>query len=203
MLTEGEFADLCRGLYLGLRGGVVDRESAFDLSVAVLAEDPADDEAAKVAALALDDDADDAALAAAVRELLVYRYEPTFDDEPGWLAALEEALEIVKVDLRASGLPDTLRFYTWDGSRNVGVDAWEGNSTSVGIFPEEGKDPVTALAAVADDAQDAVMHSIRGAWPTCPKHRLGVHALARDGVAVWWCRADGGHVVARIGQLPP
>lgn len=153
MLTEGESADLCRGLYLDLRGGVVDRESAFDLSVAVLAEDPADDEAAKVAALALDDDADDAALAAAVRELLVYRYEPTFDDEPGWLAALEEALEIVKVDLRASGLPDTLRFYTWDGSRNVGVDAWEGNSTSVGIFPEEGKDPVTALAAVADDAQ--------------------------------------------------
>jgi hypothetical protein len=83
MLTEGEFADLCRGLYLDLRGGVVDRESAFDLSVAVLAENPADDEAAKVAALALDDDADDATLAAAVRELLVYRYAAPGRWRPG------------------------------------------------------------------------------------------------------------------------
>jgi hypothetical protein len=203
MLTEGEFDDLCRRLYLDLRDGVVDRGSAFDLSADLLAEDPADDEAAKAAALALDDDADDAVLAEAVRELLVYRFEPTFDDEPGWLAALEAALEIVKADLRASGLPDAVRLYTWDGSRNVGVDAWAANSTSGGIFPEAGKDPVGALVDVADDAQDAVMHSICGAWPTCPVHRLGVHARAHDSAAVWWCQIDGGHVVARIGQLAP
>jgi hypothetical protein len=202
MLTEREFDDLCRGLYLDLRGGVVDRQSAFDLSADVLAKDRADDAAAKVAALALDDDADDAALAAAVRTLLVYRYEPTFDDEPGWFAALEAALEIVKADLRASGLPEEVRLYTWEGSRNALVDAWAANSTAWGIFPEAGADPVRALIEVADDAQDAVMHSIWGAWPTCPEHRLGVHALAHDGAAVWWCPADGGHIAARIGQLP-
>jgi hypothetical protein len=202
MLTERGFDDLCRGLYLDLRGGVVDRESAFDLSSDVLAEDPADDAAARVAALALDDDADDAALAVAVRALLQDRFEPTFDDEPGWFAALEAALEIVKADLSASGLPDRVRLYTWEGSRNALVDAWAANSTAWGIFPEAGKDPVEALAAVADDAQDAVMHSIMGAWPTCPVHRLGVHARANDGAAVWWCPIDGGHVAARIGQLP-
>jgi nitrogen regulatory protein PII-like uncharacterized protein len=203
MLTDDEFNDLCRRVYRSVRGGVVDRESAFDLCAEILAACPAEDEAAEVAALTLDDDADRAVLVAAVRELLVRRFEPTFDDEPGWLASLEEALEIVKADLRASGLPDTLRLYTCEGSRNVGVDAWAANSTSDGISPEQGKDPVSALAAVADDAQDAVMHSIWGAWPICPEHRLGVHARARDGAAVWWCPIDGGHVIARIGQLPP
>ena len=47
------------------------------------------------------------------------------------------------------------------------------------------------------------MHSIWGAWPTCPAHRLGVHVRVRDGAAVWWCRTGGGHVVARVGELPP
>jgi hypothetical protein len=203
MPTHDDFDERCRRLYLSLRDGVVDRESAFDLSADLLAEFPSDDDAAEVAALALNDDADHALLTAAVRALLVYRFEPTFDDEPGWFATLEEALETVKADLRASGLPDAVRLYTWEGSPNAGVDAWAANSTSGGIFPEAGKDPVRALAAVADDAQEAVMLSICGVWPTCPDHLLGVHARAHDGAAVWWCRVDGGHAIARVGQLPP
>jgi hypothetical protein len=186
-----------------MRDGFVDREAAFDLSADILLDCPVDKQAAKVAALALDEGAAPALLAAAVRALLAEHFDPTFDDEPEWLTALEEALEIVKVDLRASGLPDTVRLWTWEGSTNVGVDAWAANSTSGGIFPQEGKDPVTALAAVADDAQDAVMHSIWGAWPTCPAHRVGVHVRAHDGAAVWWCRSGGGHAVARVGQLSP
>jgi AcrR family transcriptional regulator len=203
VLSGVEFDDLCRRVYRNARDGVVDRESVFDLCADLLAQYPADDEAAEVAALTLNDDAGHAVLAAAVRALLAHRFEPTFDDEPGWFAALEEALEIVKADLRASGLPDALRLYTWEGSRNAAVDAWAANSTGWAIFPEAGKDPVTALATVADEAQDAVMHSIWGAWPTCPVHRLGVHARAHDGAAVWWCPVDGGHVGARVGQLPP
>ena len=54
--------------------------------------------------------------------------------------------------------------------------------------------------AVADDAQDAVMHSIWGAWPVCRSHQLGVHPEARDNTAVWWCEGSGGHVAAPIGQ---
>jgi hypothetical protein len=203
VLTGVEFDDLCRRVYRNARDGVVDRESVFDLCADILAQCPADDEAAEVAALTLNDDAGHAVLAAAVSALLAHGFEPTFDDEPGWFAALEEALETVKADLRACGLPDALRLYTWEGSRNAAVDAWAANSNSWGIFPEAGKDPVTALATVADEAQDAVMHSIWGAWPTCPAHRLGVHARAHDGAAVWWCPVDGGHVGARVGQLPP
>jgi len=200
MLTQADFDDLCRRLYRTLRDGAVDREAAFDLSADILAEVPGDDVAAAVATLALDEHADPAELAEAVRALLAFRFEPTFDDEPGWLTALQNALEIVKADLRASGLPDALRLYTWDGSRNVGVDAWLANSTSGGIYPETGSDPVAALAAVADEAQDAVMHSIMGVWPTCPAHRLGLHARSRDGAAVWWC-PGGRHVAARVGEL--
>ena len=203
MLTDDEFHDLCRRIYRNARDGVVDRAAAFDLCADILAACPADDEAAGVAELVLAAGTDDAVLAAAVLALLLYRFEPTFDDEPGWFAALAEALEIVKADLRASGLPDAVRLYTWEGSRNVGIDAWAANSASAGISPEAGKDPVTALAAVADDAQEAVMISICGVWPTCPKHRLGVHARTHDGAAVWWCRVDGGHVAARVGQLRP
>ena len=203
MLADDDFEDLCRRLYLKARDGVVDRESAFDLSACILARQPADDAAQVVAALSLSDDADHAFLATAVLALLARYFQPTFSDEPGWFAALEDALEIVKADLHASGLPDAVRLYTWEGSTNAGVDAWAANSTSGGIFPEAGKDPVGALVDVADDAQEAVMLSICGVWPTCPVHRLGVHARADDGAAVWWCRVDGGHAIARVGQLPP
>lgn len=203
MLTDDEFDRLCRRLYRSLRDGAVDREAAFDVSAEVLAYHPANEKAAEAAALALTDDPDPAPLAAAVRELLAsLTFAPGFDDEPGWLAALEEALEIVKADLRACGLPDTVRLYTWDGSPNAAVDAWAANSSGGGIYPAAGQDPVTALVAVADDAQDAVMHSVWGAWPTCPEHSLGVHALEHGGAAVWWCGIGGGHVVARVGQWP-
>ena len=202
MLADDDFDGRCRRLYRSLRDGSVDREAAFDLSADILDYRPGA-EAAKVAALAIDQDAAPALLAAAVRALLAEHFQPTFDDEPEWLAALEEALEIVKADLRASGLPDAVRLYRWEGSPSVSVDAWAASSTSGGIFPEQGRGPVTALAAVADDAQEAVMLSIGGAWPTCPVHHLGVHARAHDGAAVWWCRTGGGHAAARIGQLPP
>jgi hypothetical protein len=201
--ADEEFDDLCRRLYRSLRDGVVDREAAFDLGAEVLAEKPSSEPAAETAALAVADDADPALLAAAARALLEsVQFEPGFDDEPGWMAALEAALDIVKADLRACGLPDEVRLYRWDGWPNVGVDAWAANSTGGGIYPAAGNDPVTALVWVADDAQDAVMHSVWGAWPTCPEHRLGVHAREHDRAAVWWCSGDGGHAVARIGEWP-
>jgi hypothetical protein len=80
-------------------------------------------------------------------------------------------------------------------------EPWDGYcGTSGGIFPSSERDPVEALVAVADDAQDAVMHSIWGAWPVCRSHQLGVHPEARDNTAVWWCEGSGGHVAAPIGQ---
>lgn len=208
MTSDEEFEGLCRRLYRSLRDGHVDREAAFDVSAEVLAnpslqldEGSSRSAAADVAAFALAGSAADARLAAAAREMLEFCFEPTVDDEPGWLAVLEAALDVAKADLRASGLPDTVRLMTWEGSRNVGVDAWAANSSGGGIFPEEGRDPVRALVAMAEDLQDAVMHSIWGVWPTCPIHKLGVHAAERDGAAVWW-RPRGGHAAAQVGKWP-
>jgi hypothetical protein len=76
----------------------------------------------------------------------------------------------------------------------------EENGTSGGVFPLSGSDPVSALVAVADDAQDAVMHTIWGAWPVCPAHGLGVSAREAGGAAVWSCKGAGGHVAAPIGR---
>jgi hypothetical protein len=61
---------------------------------------------------------------------------------------------------------------------------------------------VSALVAVADDAQDALMEELWAVWPVCPVHRLGVHARHHDKAAVWWCAGDDGHPVAAIGEWP-
>jgi hypothetical protein len=49
---------------------------------------------------------------------------------------------------------------------------------------------VRALAAVADDAQDAVMHSIWGAWPSLPASASS--ALIRVKIIKPSCRTDRG-----------
>ena len=115
--------------------------------------------------------------------------------------ALSRALDVVNADVRATGLPGTLRLVRpeW-ADQNVFVETWDGgHGSGSGIFPDNGG-AVPALVAVADEAQDAVMESIWGAWPVCPAHDLGVHAEERDGYAVWRCQGGGGHTVARIGQ---
>jgi len=195
------FERLAGRVYTGARDGAVDREAAFELACLVLEEQPLDEAAAELARLSMDDGLDDdARLAVAAFRVLDDRFEPGFDEEPGWLAALQEAMEAVNRDMRASGLPGTGRLGRYDWSPNAYAQSWDGEtSTGGGIFPESGSDPVAALAAVADDAQDAVMHTIWGAWPLCPVHGLGVHARERDGAAVWWCERAGGHVAAPIG----
>ena len=210
MLTDREFDDLCRRLYRSVRDGAVDLEAALDLSAEILAANsnadwPAEvtELATAVAALAMGGEADPALLADSARALLAgCPFEPNFEDEPGWLAAVEKALEIVRADLRTCGLPDSVSLLTWEGSPNVCVDAWAANSTGSGIYPEAGENSLTALVMVADDTQDAVMHSIWGAWPVCREHKRGVHAQEQDGAAVWWCTGSGGHSVAQVGQWP-
>jgi hypothetical protein len=76
-----------------------------------------------------------------------------------------------------SGLRHLDPGYAW-------AEVWDNyNSHGFGCHPAAGADPVTAPAAVADDAQDVVMHAIGGAWPVCVAHPLGTHAPQRDGAA--------------------
>ncbi len=200
MESPSDFERLARIVYLGARNGTVDREAAFDLACLVLDEEPRDEAAAELARLSTEG-SDDARLAAVALRLSAERFDPGFDEEPGWLTALEEAMSLVNADMRATGLPGAGRLVVPEWSPNAFAESWDGEmGTSGGVFPASGSDPVSALVAVTDDAQDAVMHSVWGTWPVCPAHGLGVHAEARDGAAVWWCAGGGGHVAAGIGQ---
>jgi len=196
-----EWGPYAIALYVGVRDGAVDRTVAFDLACAVLDYFPLN-EAARELAQASVADGDEPRLTEAARRFLADQgFEPDFELEPGLLTALERAMDVVNADMRATGLPGTGRLVVPDWSQNAFVVTWSGNygSTS-GIFPSDGGDPVTALAAVADHAQDALMETLWAPWPVCPAHQLGVHARVHAGDAVWWCNGAGGHVVTPVGQ---
>ena len=192
---DADFDALCRRLYLQVKDGPVDREAAFDLACQVLSFQPLAADATELARLCLED-GNESGLTAAARTLLSEHFQPGFAEEPGWLSALEEALKVVNRDMRACGLRGTGHFLILD-PRHAWVQVWDHhNSHGFGCHPTAGRDPVTALATVADDAQDAVMHAIGGAWPVCDAHSLGTHAEERDGAAVWRRSGGGGHVAA-------
>lgn len=198
---ESEFDRLAPQVYAGARRHAVDREAAFDLAFQVLEAEPLDADAAALAR-ACAEEPDEAKVAAMALRVLDQRFDPGFADEPGWLAALEAALELVNADMRATSLPGTGHLVVPDDfyPKNAFVEVWDGwRDTTEGIYPSCGSDPVLALSQVADNAQGAVMHSINGVWPVCPAHSMGVHAEVHDGAAVWWCRSSG-HVVTAIGQ---
>lgn len=111
-------------------------------------------------------------------------------DESSWLVAIERALHLVEADVRATGLEDSVGLILSGGSF----------SYTGGITPRDGGDQVSALLAVADDVQDAIMGSLMTVWPVCPDHDLGGHPREHDGQAVWWCNGGGGHVIAPIGR---
>lgn len=121
-----------------------------------------------------------------------------------WLDVLFAAMDAVNADMRATGLPGTGRLVKPEWSeQNLFVETWDlHHGSTSGISPDGDDDLVSALVAVADDAQDAVMETIWAAWPVCPSHGFGAHARERDGSAVWWCGGgeNGGHVAAGIGE---
>ncbi|WP_369148855.1 hypothetical protein [Streptomyces sp. R44] len=122
----------------------------------------------------------------------------------------DEALALVNRDLAAT-LPDqeTLRLLeapVYGEAENVYVamanGEWHGNF----LEPESADDPVCALAAIADAAQDTVSELLWQAWPLCAEHGLGMHLHEVDGQPSWWCAGgrtphDPAHVRAAVGAL--
>jgi hypothetical protein len=202
---EAEFERLARRVYLGLRAGAVDCEAAFDLACSLMEwgqPDPAAAELAELAAAGTDQER----IAELARHVLTASsFEPGFDVEPSRLAVLEEALEAVRSDMQATGLPGPVRLVVpqWSDPPSAHVEFWGGGyGSTTGIAPETGSNPLWAMVAVADETQDSVMETIKGVWPVCPTHQLGAHSREHDGQAVWWCNGDGGHAIAAIGHWP-
>ncbi|MEU8238418.1 hypothetical protein AB0C07_09245 [Actinoplanes missouriensis] len=202
MEDTADFDRLCRTVYRAARAGAVDCTDSFDLAASVLKFRPADPDATELASQSLDCAPANRLHRAELTLVLLAKadFAPGFADEPGWLVRLQEAMHLVNRDMAATGLPHGCRLRVRE---NAYAETWDGHTGSgQGVFPSSGADPVSALVAVADDAQDAVMHALWSAWPECPAHRRGVHARRHDGAAVWWCTGEGGHGVARIGDWP-
>ena len=58
---------------------------------------------------------------------------------------------------------------------------------------------ITAVSGFRD-VQEFVSELEYKIWPVCPDHGYGLHATARNGSAVWWCRVRA-HAVGHIGEL--
>jgi hypothetical protein len=128
-------------------------------------------------------------------------FEPGFDVEPSRLAVLEEALEAVRSDMQATGLPGPVRLVvpSWSWPAHAHVEFRGGGyGSTTGIAPEIGSNPVWALVAVADEAQDSVMETLKCVWPVCPTHPLGPHSREHESQAAWWCNG----AVRRLRCLP-
>lgn len=204
--TNAEFGRLARRVLAGLRDGSLGPVDAFDLAVFLLDEmeaGPPHPFVSKARELgeAAAAGADPERIAGLGRELLVATGFARFELEPELLTALERALGLVRADVAATGLtgPVTLSVKDWNDHAYAEFRGCWG--TDGGIGPGAARDPVVALAAVADNLQDAIMESTWTVWPVCPEHNLGAHARIRDGRAVWWCRGRG-HVIAPIGHWP-
>lgn len=199
---EEELERLAGQVYVGLRAGVVDCDAAFDLACSLLERGQPDPAAEELALLAAEG-GDQERIAELARQVLAASaFEPGFDAEPSRLAVLEEALEAVRSDMQATGLPGPVRLVVPSRSRpsHAYVEFRDGGyGSTTGIAPQIGSNPLWALVSVADETQDSVMETLKGVWPVCPVHQLGAHSREHEGKAVWWCNGDGGHVIAAIG----
>lgn len=193
-------------MYTGLRDGTLDPEATFDLAC-FLMECGRPDAVIRELAEQSADRAGPAVLADLARRTLeAVEFEPGFAIEPRLLAGLEQALQTVSADLRATGLTGAARLVVNDGSGpprafvEFGGTFGHGN----GIAPGNGSNPRHALLSVADDLQEAVMASLFAVWPVCPRHQRGGHARDNQGEPVWWCAGGaGGHIIAGIGRWAP
>ena len=139
------------------------------------------------------------------RALDAVDYVPDFAVEPRLLVALQQVLEIVVRDLRATGLDGQARLVVPEGGQpDRAYLQYEGSFASTGgLGPSEAtgrRNPADSLVLVADELQDAVMDSLVVAWPVCPSHHFGAHPRVADDHAVWWCTGARGHVIAAIGR---
>ena len=203
-----DFERLSSTVCIAARAGALDCIATFDLATSWLEERPQDPDATELATLSIEcAQASQPRMAeVALRLLASTEFRPGFKEEPGWLACLEDAMRLVNRDVAATGIRRPCQLRVHDDERvdwnvNAYVKTWDGyTGIAQGIYPASGADPVSAHVAVADDAQDALMHALFAAWPVCPVHRLGAHASDHEEAAVWWCSGDGGHAVTAIGQ---
>ncbi|MFI7585712.1 hypothetical protein ACIB24_01405 [Spongisporangium articulatum] len=137
------------------------------------------------------------------------------------LGLLHVAMVFVQGDLERD-LPDAPQLHV-----HVVEDEWRSGYPFVARIADDGEkwwggdeplyaqDADGALVAVAGAVQDLLAAVYRQVWPLCPTHAHGVHVRPAPGEhhgetlygqpwigpVAWWCRGDGGHMLAEIGRL--
>jgi hypothetical protein len=195
-------------LYVAVRdSATVDRQAAFDIAMNELEYFPLHAEARELAEASVADGDETRLASAAAAFLDAYGYEPGFDQAPARFVRLERALAAVRADMRATGLTGEVRLVRpgWTHG-NAAVETWAGDyGWTNGISSSAAADELSALVAVAEQARQAIMESLRyqstgRVWPACPTHGVGTSPQARHGTGVWWCDGGDGHVAAEIGH---
>ncbi|KIZ16426.1 hypothetical protein [Streptomyces natalensis] len=124
----------------------------------------------------------------------------------------DEALALVNRDLAVT-LPDQgllqllgLPSYDEDVAEYVYValanGEWHGNV----VDPHSADNPLLALTAITDAAQETVTECLWQTWPVCDEHDLGMHPREAAGQLSWWCAggnipSEPGHIRAAVGGL--
>jgi len=142
----------------------------------------------------------------AARILAEAGFEPGFDLAPQRLAVLRQALRIVARDLPTAGIDGEPHLVIMKdfGPAVAGVRLADGRALTgdAQLSVSAGEDLPGAVATMADHVQSGLLERTWKVWPQCAGHRLGVHSVERQGVALWWCSGDGGHPLAPVGALP-
>lgn len=141
----------------------------------------------------------------AAKLLVDIGYDPGFALAPWRMENFRRALQGVQADFSevrpAEGM--RLRFDEEDYGAVARVSLRDDSvlGAGVGISASVGDNLTDSQIAIAEEVQDEIADRFLLVWPECPLHGLGVHPVESDSSAWWHCRADGGHVVARIGSV--
>lgn len=135
------------------------------------------------------------------RRVLLGEY-PLWDEA---LAHVNRDLAVTLPDqglLQLRGLPPCIEGETENIYIARANGEWHGNF----VDPDSASNPVLALAAITDAAQETVTECLWQAWPLCGEHDLGMHPREADGQLSWWCaggniRREAAHIRAAVGGL--
>ncbi|NUW32363.1 hypothetical protein HTZ77_13110 [Nonomuraea sp. SMC257] len=130
-------------------------------------------------------------------------FQPGFTLEPRLWTTLEQALEVVKRDVRTGGVAGTLRLIThdWDSRARAWAE-FRGGYHGNGIDAIAGSNVQWALGEVAEAVQETIMGMTMKVWPVCAAHNRGLYAGYEHETAIWRCTGGGTHIVAPVGELP-
>jgi hypothetical protein len=125
--------------------------------------------------------------------------------EPACVNTVERLLSIVQRDVDATH-PEVGRLQpVLMGSGLAFIGLPDGTYSSHGgpdwACTSPDPDRNATLAAMADSVQDCLVEVLWLQWPACPVHDRMLTTAGDDDQPDWVCARDGGHFVARVGEL--